>query len=162
MNKNSPKQLKWDDLPKLRDKLLEEQENVCPICNRSVNSPVLDHHHVKKINGTGLIRGVLCRSCNVMLGKVENNCKRYNISQKELPAVLNNMADYLKEDHLSYIHPSEAPKEPKLMKSSYNELTKMMKQDGRYKIPEYPRSGKLTVRLKELFIKFDINPKFYS
>lgn len=156
------KQLKWSDLPDLRDELLQEQEYICPVCSRKVNSPVLDHHHIKKINGTGLVRGVLCRSCNVLLGKVENNCKRYNVSQEELPAVLDNMAEYLRKGCLPYIHPSEAPKEPKLMKSSYNKLARAMKEDGRYKIPEYPRSGKLTVRLRELFDKFDIDPEFYS
>lgn len=157
-----PKQLKWSELPELRDKLLKQQNHICPICKRQIESPVLDHHHVRRVKGTGLVRGVLCRQCNVLLGKMENNCTRYSIDQENLPEVLRNMAKYLQKKHKPYMHPSEAPKTPKLMKSSYNELAKTVKEDGRFKMPEYPKSGKLTVRLAELFEKFELEPKFYS
>lgn len=156
-----PKQLKWDEVSSLRGKLLQKQKGICPICKRHIVNPVLDHHHIRRVKGTGQIRGVLCSACNVMLGKIENNCTRYCISQEELPETLRNMAKYLTKKQEPYIHPSEAPKIPKLMKSSYNELAKAMK-DSKYKIPEYPKSGRLTVRLAKLFEKFEIEPKFYS
>lgn len=160
--KCKPKQLKWSELEELRDKLLERQKHICPICKKRIENPVLDHHHVRRVKGTGRIRGVLCRQCNVLLGKVENNCVRYKINQEELPFVLENMARYLLTPQQPYIHPSETPKEPKLMKSSYNELAKTVEENGKYKMPEYPKSGRLTVRLAELFEKFGIEPKFYN
>lgn len=156
------KQLKHNELPELRDKLLKQQKGICPICKRIIEDPVLDHHHMKRIKGTGLIRGVLCRQCNVMLGKIENNCSRYGISQEELPAILTNMSRYIRRKHKPYRHPSAAEKPCKLMKSSYNELAQAIKADGRYKVPQYPKSGQLTKELRAWFEKLGIEPKFYS
>jgi hypothetical protein len=53
------KQLKVSDVPKIREKLLKEQNYTCPICFQKITDPCLDHHHKKRIKGTGLIRGVL-------------------------------------------------------------------------------------------------------
>ena len=155
-----PKQLKWDEIPTLRNKLLKKQGGICPICKREIQNPALDHHHIRKIKGTGQIRGVLCRSCNVFLAKVENNCVRYAISREVLPCVLKNMAAYLVKKQEPYIHPSEAPRIPKLMKSSYNELCRNIKSKGK-RIPEYPKSGRLTIPLGKLFDQYGLAPKFY-
>jgi RNase P subunit RPR2 len=153
-------QLKHKDIPKLRDKLLKKQKGICPICKKEIISPVLDHQHKRRINGTGQIRAVICRSCNVLLGKVENNCVRYGVQQDELPFILMNMSKFLKKEHLPYIHPSEIQKPPKLKKSSYNKLKKAA-TDIR-KFPEYPKSGKLTKTLSRLFKKYNIHPEFYK
>jgi hypothetical protein len=52
---------------------------------------VLDHDH-----STGVIRAVLHRSCNALLGKVENNYKRYGIKDiTQLARMLGNVASYL-------------------------------------------------------------------
>jgi hypothetical protein len=51
-------QLKYKDVKDIREQILEEQEGICPICKKPVDKPVLDHHHKKKVGGTGLIRGV--------------------------------------------------------------------------------------------------------
>lgn len=153
-------QLKNKDMVSLREELIKKQKNVCPLCERKINSPVIDHQHKKRIKGSGLLRGVLCRSCNVMLGKVENNCVRYSISQNELPAYLRNMANYLEKEHLPYIHPSEAPKVKRLKKSSYKRLVKIV--NGKQKVPDYPKSGKLTKPLKELYTKYGVQPKYYA
>ncbi len=153
-------QLKSSEIPELKKLLLKEQNNICPICDREINAPVLDHHHKKRIKGTGLVRGILCRSCNVLLGKVENNCVRYSISQTELPNVLRNMASYLEQKQLPYMHPSEAPKKKKLTKTSYKKLVKLI--NGAQKIPEYPKSGTLTKSLRVLYEKYNLTPKFYA
>lgn len=153
-------QLKNKDLLPLRKKLEKKQNNLCLICEKELSSPVLDHQHKKRIKGTGLIRGVLCRQCNVMLGKVENNCVRYSIKQNELPFILRNMANYLERKHLPYIHPSEAPKQKKLKKSSYKKLAKIIGDEQ--KVPDYPKSGKLTKSLKKLYLKYGVRPEFYA
>jgi len=66
-----------------------------------------------------------------------------------------------------YVHPKEAPKEPKVSKSNYNKLQKLYdkepfvpKRKGQKKklMPKYPASKKLTKALKELFERYDISP----
>ncbi len=161
-----PAQLKGKDIPLIRDKLLKQQGGICPICGKKVNAPCLDHSHTKRIKGTGLVRGVLCRGCNIFIAKSENNAIRYGISQSELPTVLRNLAQYLDNSFnnpLPYIHPSEAPPVPKLMKSSYNKLLKWYKGTGRAKaFPPFPKSGKLTKPLLKLYTESGIDPEFYS
>jgi hypothetical protein len=157
---NKPKQLKSTEIPKLREKLLEKQNGICPICKRDIKDACLDHSHTKRIKGTGFIRGVLCRTCNVFIAKSENNCARYGIAQNDLPTILRSCAIYLERPHHPYIHPSERPKERKLKKSSYNKLRKSY--SGKAKFPEYPKSGRLTKQLKQLFNKYNIEPEFYK
>jgi hypothetical protein len=65
------------------------------------------------------------------------------------------------------LHPSHAPKPRKLMKSSYNELKREIKKANHFlskplKMPDYPKSKRLTKRLKELYEQFAIYPKFYG
>ena len=158
----NPRQLKHSEIPTLREEILKEQNGYCPICKGIIREyeAALDHEHKKKIKGTGQIRGVLCRSCNVFLGKLENNCRRYRISRTRLPNFLMRISNYLREEHKPLIHPSERIKEPKLQLVSYNKLRKIY--SGKAKFPEYPKSGKLTIKLKALFEQYGIEPKFYS
>lgn len=159
-----PRQLKAKDVPELRQRLLKKQGGICPICEKTADAPCLDHHHVKRIKGSGQIRGVLCRSCNVLIAKMENNCVRYGVGAENLPRVLRNMALYLERPQLPYIHPSEKEKARKITKTSYNRLKKLFVSNGGEgsRFPEYPKSGKLTVKLSEKFIEFNIEPEFYK
>jgi len=141
------------ELKELRLKQLKKQKYICPICKRNIVKPVLDHHHTKRIKGTGLCRGVLCATCNVFLGKIENNSIRYCISQDILPFVLRNLADYIENPPMEqkYIHPSERTFK-KLGKRDYNKIKKHYFNifPNRKKVPKYPRSGKLTKQFEEL------------
>lgn len=58
------------------------------MCKLPLVKPVLDHDH-----STGAVRGVLHNGCNALLGKVENNYKRYGV--RDLAAFLYNAAPYL-------------------------------------------------------------------
>jgi hypothetical protein len=153
-------QLKQKDIKPLRDKILKEQNNRCLICGKVPKVACLDHHHKKRINGTGQVRGVLCSSCNIFIAKSENNSIRYGISQEDLPQILRNIAKYLEKEQYPYIHPSEAPPPKKLKKSSYNKLKKVYTQ--RKAFPAYPRSGKLTKPLKRLYETYGIQPEYYK
>ena len=158
------KQLKSKDISKIRERILEEDQNgLCWICGKIPKRPCLDHEHKKRVKGSGHIRGVLCSNCNVFISKSENNCIRYGIKIEELPKILRKTADYLEKRQYPFIHPSEAPKPLKLMKISYNKLIKTL-QRKRFtkKIPEYPKSGKLTNKLKELYELMDLKPKYYK
>jgi len=79
--------LTWEETKKEYDKLLNLQENECAICkkketakhsNGNIKMLAVDHCHI-----TNKIRGLLCDSCNVGLGKFRddpellNRAKRY-------------------------------------------------------------------------------------
>jgi hypothetical protein len=154
-------QLKSKDIPKYRDEILNNDQNgVCAICGKIPKTPCLDHHHKKRIKGTGQIRGVLCSSCNIFLAKAENNASRYGVSKENLPHILRRMATYLEKEPYDLIHPSEKPPEPKLQKTSYNALKRVY--NGKAKFPPYPKSRKMTKPLKKLFKRFKVEPKFYK
>jgi len=149
--------LKSKDIPGVREQILnEDQDGKCLICGNSPKRPCLDHHHKKKVKGTGKIRGVICSNCNVFLAKIENNCKRYAISHSALPDVLRNIANYLEKEQYDMIHPSDAPL---LKKSSYNALKRAY--NGKKKFPVYPRSKKMTKALQALFEAYNVEPEYY-
>lgn len=67
------RRLKTSELPLVRRSIFTKQAGVCPLCGESVPfaSTCLDHDHA-----TGLIRGVLCRNCNGIEGKIKNLVNR--------------------------------------------------------------------------------------
>ncbi|QIW89951.1 endonuclease VII [Aeromonas phage PS] len=72
-------------------KLLKEQGGVCAVCKQPISLRTagaksdycVDHCHV-----TGLVRGVLHRSCNAALGKMENAAGRWGAKSMDYNAVL--------------------------------------------------------------------------
>ncbi len=151
-----PEQLSLGNLPDARSIILSiDQKGKCAICNKVPKNPCLDHEHVKRIKGNGKVRGVLCSGCNSMLGKIENNATRYGVKRENLPDFLDAVSYYLEAGYYNLIHPSEAPKKKRLQKSSYNQLAQVCDCGS------FPRSGKLTKPLMRLFLKHNIEPKFY-
>ena len=73
----------------------------CPILDIKTDDWVLDHDHQ-----TGLVRGVISRQANSLLGKVENFYLKMCKGQKEqLPNTLEAMASYLEQETLDVLHP---------------------------------------------------------
>ena len=73
----------------------------CPILASQKDDWVVDHDHQ-----TGLVRGVISRQANSLLGKVENFYIRMCKGDKEdLPGVLDAMATYLEQETLDVLHP---------------------------------------------------------
>jgi len=107
----------------LRDALLIKQKGKCTICGKPTKDEALDHMHQKRVKGTGRIRGVVCRGCNTMLGKIENNASRYGVSNEELADVLRGMANHI-ENQLDIIHPTEVPKRKKVGLREWNKVKK--------------------------------------
>jgi len=159
-----PKPMKAKDIKILREKLWKENDYRCPICNKEVSADeiALDHDH-----DTTLIRGTICKKCNSLEGRFRSIWKRMGLSSIiEFSELLESLALYLKQPQLPYIHPSHLERNPKLMKSSYNELKREIEKANKYlnkpiKIPDYPKSRRLTKRLKELYEQFGIIPKYY-
>lgn len=163
-------QINKSELKELRELFYKEQGGVCPLLNQKIpiENMVIDHKHRKKStpvgeNGAGMIRGVIQRSANVIEGKLSNSYIRYGLHKFDitLPDFLRNLADYLENPPLEsefLIHPSEKPKEPKLKKSCYNKLKKIIG----YHCPNYPKSGRVTKSLQKAFDQAKIEPEYYK
>ena len=129
-------QLKQKDVNALKEKWYKEQGCVCPLFGKEypLDKVVLDHQHKLKAElpdetGKGLCRGVIHFQANSIEGKITNAFKRYGGPDHiDLITYLRNLADYLEHNKIhtdeKFIHPSEEPRAPKLMKSSYNKLVK--------------------------------------
>lgn len=92
---------------------IAQQGNRCALCGLPGVSkdPVLDHCHT-----TGAVRGTLHRSCNALLGKVENNFARFGVKRENLPAFLQGAAKYLqlhRTNITGMIHPTHKTEEEK-------------------------------------------------
>lgn len=48
--------------------LYAKQDGRCAICRQEMPSPVIDHDHE-----TGMVRGLLCRACNLLLGAARDD-----------------------------------------------------------------------------------------
>lgn len=87
------------DAADYRNKLLKEQDYIDPITKEKIQkgSEVLDHAHY----GEQRCRGVLARECNSWEGKVTNAFNRYmkHLTNKPLPEILRNLADYLEQEN---------------------------------------------------------------
>jgi 5-methylcytosine-specific restriction endonuclease McrA len=165
-------QMKSTEVKDVRTLLLEKQDYKCAICGRDLRNEdliALDHQHKNKkadpngVNGDGLIRGVLCSNCNTAEGKIWNATKRFQGARtvEDRISFLELLIKYYKNKPLNLIHPNERIKDPKVAKSQFNKLIRTIKKDSESKLkklPEYPKSGLLTIKLKDLFEKYNISP----
>lgn len=92
------------------------QGGKCALCGLPgvIKDPVLDHCHT-----TGAVRGTLHRSCNALLGKVENNHARFGVSKDALAAFLHGAAAYLqkhKTNITGLLHPTHLTEDEKRIK----------------------------------------------
>lgn len=98
----TPYKLKVSEVSVIRERLAEEQGGRCAICQLPLSKPVLDHcHH------TGAVRATLHNGCNALLGKLENNYKRYGVIN--VAAFLAGTAAYLQKhqtNRTGYLHPT--------------------------------------------------------
>ena len=153
------KELKQKDLKELRIKSLPKK---CPICGRelTLEDSVVDHIHTshKSIytETYSLVRDVICRDCNIILGKIENQylrSKRQYKEETDLPTIIRNIAGYvekyskLENYDECLIHPKEI-KPKKIKKSFFNKLKKEVKEKFNKDI-QYPKSSKLTKEIKK-------------
>ena len=161
-------EMKHSDIAKLKRKLWEANDKKCPVLNREVplEKMALDHAHKRKDEDyapdKGVIREALDFRVNAVLGKLENSLVRAGLSDVDLPDFLRRAADYfergayLDEAGNYYVHPKEVKRSPSISKRQYNKLKKAYA--GTKKFPEFPKSGKLTKGLEELFGEYDISP----
>ena len=111
------------DVKRVREFLFSEQEgyDACTGLDLPPEKACLDHDHTSQ-----LVRGVLHRNVNALIGVIENNYKRHLRSwyTYDLPSFLRQAADYLeKEDDLRFHHPSHQ----KRNQADYNKLNEAQK-----------------------------------
>lgn len=99
-----PTRLKTTQVSAHRNALLTSQGGRCALCSLPCDpsNAVLDHDH-----GTGAIRSALHRGCNSLLGVLENNHKRYGVTN--LAAFTNGVAAYLQyhmTNQTGWLHPT--------------------------------------------------------
>lgn len=101
--------LKHSEIAVIRARLAAKQGGRCAVCKLPLSKDVLDHDHT-----TGAVRATLHSGCNALLGKVENNYKRYGVSN--LQAFLAGAGEYLASHSVNltgYLHPLHKTPEEK-------------------------------------------------
>lgn len=103
--------LKTTQVADTRETLRTQQGGLCALCKTPCSSSdaVLDHDH-----STGAVRATLHRGCNALLGKIENNYKRYGV--KSLGAFCAGTAGYLAKhttNQTGLIHPTHKTEDEK-------------------------------------------------
>lgn len=98
--------LKSTEVKSYRLQQLQQQNNLCALCGELIiDDAVLDHDHK-----SGLIRQVLHRGCNSMLGKIENNMPRSRMNRDRLRMFALNLLTYIETQHCDIIHPTHKEK----------------------------------------------------
>ena len=120
--------LKYTEVKTYRTQQIQEQNNCCALCGEEIiDDAVLDHDHK-----TGLIRQVLHRGCNAMLGKIENNMARNRMTQQRLAKWAVNIVQYISKTHCDLIHPTHLTKEERKMKAYKKKKKPVKPGKGRY------------------------------
>ena len=65
------------------DRMLEEQDNSCAICNTHISTQV-KNFHVDHCHTTGKVRGLLCSKCNTGLGMYNDDPELFKSAIKYL------------------------------------------------------------------------------
>ena len=104
--------LKHSEIREWRIRQLGIQDYTCALCGDSCDpeEAVLDHDHK-----TGLLRQVLHRGCNSMLGKIENAMPRSRVSVERLEVIAGRLIEYITTQHTEVLHPTFKTKEERKM-----------------------------------------------
>jgi hypothetical protein len=98
--------LKSTAIKSYRLEQLEKQNSCCALCGDVIiDDAVLDHDHK-----TGLLRQVLHRGCNSMLGKIENTMPRSRMNRDRLRTFALNLMQYIETTHTDITHPTHKEK----------------------------------------------------
>lgn len=123
-----PEKLKASEVAEWREHNLNRQGGRCALCHLpcTPGEAVADHCH-----SSGAMRAVLHRGCNALLGKIENNHKRYGL--KNVAAFLNGAAAYLQAhatNRTGLIHPTYKDAEAKrLLRNKRARLARARKKE---------------------------------
>lgn len=105
-------------------KLLKEQGGVCLVCKKPIDlsikgEMVADHNHL-----TGNIRGILHRSCNSGLGKLDNAVGRWiskSMKYEDIVPMLENVLEYYNREETKYIYYNHLTEDEKRLQRNARE-----------------------------------------
>lgn len=103
--------LKTTEVKKVREALLARQGGRCALTGYPLDpaDAVLDHCHA-----TGHVRATLHRGVNSLLGKIENNYKRYGLTRPQVFAMCAGIGEYLSKDYSGMpLHPTHKTEDEK-------------------------------------------------
>lgn len=115
------RKLKQSDIKEYREAMLNEQGGQCAFCHEDCVKPTLDHAH--RDPHKDKVRGVICNSCNVLLGKCENSAVRLGVGMDGLRKFAWQIAFYATADY------SDADWHPSKRKSEEREFGKLKAHD---------------------------------
>ena len=105
------RKLKHKEIKEYRLQQLENQNFCCALCGDPIqDDAVLDHDHK-----SGLIRQVLHRGCNSLLGKIENNMPRSKMTMSRLTTFAERLITYMQNQHTEVVHPTYKTQEERKM-----------------------------------------------
>lgn len=110
-------------IQQIKEKYLEAQTWKCPLCDLDLHTVLtcnicLDHNHT-----TGRVRGVLCRNCNAMEGKISGAIRRAR-RNLDTYGFINRLIRYWERDILSVAEIHPAFKTPEQKKALYKKRRK--------------------------------------
>ena len=104
----------------MKKKLIEDQDGICPLCERSLKSMDMSNVIVDHDHESGRIRAALCRNCNGIEGKIKKQAIRCS-SLEGYIYWLRRLSKYLDFHQLNpgnYLHPTHrTPEEKKKLKN---------------------------------------------
>ncbi|WP_376902928.1 endonuclease domain-containing protein [Aeromonas veronii] len=116
----------------MRKKLQNEQLNLCPLCNRTLVKPCVDHAHIGEPH-EHRVRGALCSQCNTTCGSLWKVLVRSGTVNKlgiqDAVSFLNNVASYYSKDYTDRdYHPNRLKDEAKAFQrlSKSEQLNKLL------------------------------------
>lgn len=119
--------LKQSQLAAWRAERVEANGGRCALCKLPIKKPVADHCHT-----TGHLRDAICAACNSLLGRVENNYRRYGV--QNLSAFLHGAAAYLQRHSTpqhGLLHPlHKTPDDKRLARNAKARAARAAKKDS--------------------------------
>jgi len=103
------RKLKQSEIKEYRTQMLSLQYGKCKLCDRECVKPVLDHAHNGQYKDK--IRGVICNSCNIYLGKIENARVRMGVPIETIRHISGKMWKYIHGHARADWHPSKRKSE---------------------------------------------------
>ena len=96
-----------------KSRLYIEQNCVCPICLRELDSDVqknhLDHDHALEGANAGKVRGLLCNLCNALEGQIDHKFTSSGLKSRNVDKInwLKSLIDYYEQDNTANpVHPA--------------------------------------------------------
>lgn len=115
-------------------KLLKEQGGVCLVCKKPIDlsikgEMVADHNHL-----SGNIRGILHRSCNSGLGKLDNAVGRWiskSMKYSDIVPMLKNIVEYYEREETKYIYYNHLTEDEKRIQRNTKERKRRAERKAR-------------------------------